>query len=435
MTYRMPQQSARRQSRALASGSGNLAAEASLTRRRFLKRSSLLALSAAVGAHIPFGRFFPEGLIPVALAQAPDLKLYGKNAALIVLGDKPFVAETPAHLLDDDVTPAEYLFIRNNGLPPTQDKIDPAQWTLTVDGESAKTATKFTLGQLKKQFKAETYHLAIECGGNGRSEFFPPAKGNQWTTGGVGFPEWTGVRLKDVLQQVGVKDDAVYIGYYGADLHVSGDASKEVISRGVPIAKALEQESLIAWAMNGKDLPWVHGYPLRLVLSGYPGSVSGKWLTRITIRNKVHDGAKMGGHDYRLPCDPIAPGEASDNYCIMEGMPIKSLVTFPKSGFTHDFGKPLSVRGQAWTNTESVAAVDVSIDFGQSWTTTQLRPAKNRYGPQRWVTEIQFPKKGYYEIWARASDDKGRAQPMVVAGWNTGGYGNNACHRIAVRVA
>lgn len=403
------------------------------SRRGFIRSSSLFAISAAIGAQIPFGRFLPDGLIPVALAQgAEELQRYGKNPALIILGDKPFVAETPAHLLDDDVTPVEVMFIRNNGLPPTQ--VDPAAWTLTVDGESVQKPVRFTLAELRQKFKPVTLQLALECGGNGRADFFPPGKGNQWTTGGVGFPEWTGVRLADVLKAVGVKDDAVYIGYHGADVHISGDPTKPVISRGVPIATAMDEESLLAWAMNGRDIPPVHGYPLRLVVPGTPGSTSGKWLIRIAVRNKVHDGAKMEGHDYRLPCEPVAPGETSDNYCILERMPVKSLITFPQSGIRHELSKPLPVRGHAWTGSERVARVDVSIDFGQTWMTTELKAPKNRRGPQRFSTAITFPRKGYYEVWARATDEKGTAQPMVSPGWNTGGYGNNATHRVAVRI-
>lgn len=405
-----------------------------VTRRAFIKNSALCAMSAAIGAHIPFGRFFPEGLFPVALAQAPSLQAYGKSPALLVLGDKPFVCETPAHLLDHDVTPVEYLFIRNNGLPPPKESIDPAKWTLTIDGESVQTPTRFTLDQLKSKFKPVTQHLWIECGGNGRSEYFPPAKGNQWTYGGVGFPTWTGVRLSDVLKAAGIKDDAVYIGYYGRDAHLSGDTSKPVISRGVPIARALEDGALIAWAMNGEAIPLIHGYPLRLVVGGAPGSVCGKWLYRVAVRNKVHDGPKMGGQDYRQPCQPIAPGEASENYCILETMPVKSLITFPKSGIDYALEQPLTVRGQAWTGANRVSSVDLSIDFGQTWGPSHLLDAKNPSGPQRFTAQIKFPEKGYYEIWARATDDTGRAQPMVVPGWNAGGYGNNACHRIAVRI-
>ncbi|MGH8717401.1 MAG: molybdopterin-dependent oxidoreductase, partial [Burkholderiales bacterium] len=157
-----------------------------LSRRKFISRSSLLAMSAAIGAHIPFGRFLPAGLTPVALAQAPGLASFGKNPALIVLGDKPFVAETPAHLLDDEVTPLEVLFIRNNGLVPEEEKLDAGAWKLTIDGESAEKPLTLSIADLKKNFRAVDQHITLECAGNGRSEFYPPAKGNQWTTGGVG---------------------------------------------------------------------------------------------------------------------------------------------------------------------------------------------------------------------------------------------------------
>ena len=136
----------------------------------------------------------------------------------------------------------------------------------------------------------------------------PPASGNQWSTGAIGCPEWTGVRLQDVLDDVGIKDDAVYVAYYGADTHASGDPNKVPISRGVPLAKALEDETLIAWAMNGEDIPPMNGYPLRLVCAGWPGSVSGKWLKKIVVRDRVHDGPKMTGTSYRVPCKPVAPG-------------------------------------------------------------------------------------------------------------------------------
>jgi sulfite oxidase len=405
------------------------------TRRRFLSRSALLAITSAIGAHIPFGRFFPLGLTPVALAaETPDLKAFGKHPDLVILGDKPFVAETPAHLLDDEITPIDRLFIRHNGVPPDIATIDPQTWALKIEGESANNPIQFSIAELKSKFKNHTQHIALECAGNGRSGFYPPAKGNQWTTGGVGFPEWTGVLLRDVLKHAGVKDDAVYVAYYGADTHLSGDASKVVISRGVPIAKAMQTDSLIVWGINGQDLPLHHGYPLRLVIAGYPGSASGKWLQRLAIRNKVHDGPGMSGHSYRVACQPIAPGEDFKDYCIIEAMPVKSLITSPRSGIEHAYGQALPIRGHAWTGQKKITAVHISLDFGQTWLPTKLKSARNASGPQRFTTELAFPSKGYYEVWARATDDSGKMQPMVTPGWNAGGYANNAMHRVAVKV-
>ncbi len=406
-----------------------------ISRRGFLKGSGLAAMSAAIGASIPLAHLMPGGLIPAALAQTSEpFEIPGKEG-LIVLNDRPVNAETPAHLLDDAITPARYLFVRNNVTPPAMQNIDLENWTLTIGGESAGQEVSLTIDELKSRFEHHTYQLQLECGGNGRSEFVPPAGGNQWTVGAVGCPEWTGVRLRDVLEYAGINDDAVYVAYYGADTHLSGDPTKVPISRGVPLAKALEDESLIAWSMNGEDIPIMNGYPLRLVMGGWPGSVCGKWLTQIVIRNQVHDGPKMTGTSYRVPCSPVAPGSEvpDEDMCIIESMPVKSLVTFPRSGLEHPIGEGLALRGHAWAGDLDVSAMHVSIDFGATWQEASLERPVNRLAWQHWQAEVEFPEAGYYEIWARATDSNGRAQPMVLPGWNPKGYLNNACHRIAVQ--
>ncbi|MCE0732406.1 sulfite oxidase [Halomonas sp. G15] len=408
-----------------------------VTRRGFLKRSSLLAMAAAVGGSIPFADKMPGGLIPAALAQSEEpFTLEGKEG-LTVLNDRPINAETPAHLLDDDITPAKYMFVRNNGIPPEVESIDADTWELEIGGESCENPQTFTIADLKEKFEHHTYQLQVECGGNGRSEYVPSASGNQWTTGAVACPTFTGVRLRDVLEACGTKDDAVYIGYYGADRHASGDPGKDPISRGVPMSKALEDESLIAWAMNDEDIPYLNGYPLRVVCGGWPGSVSGKWLKRIVIRNQKHDGTKMGAPSYSVPKNPVAPGSVvpKEDFVTIESMPVKSLVTFPKSGIDHAMGETMTVRGHAWAGDLAVKEVHVSIDFGATWQKAELKEAPNRLAWQRWTTAVDFPETGYYEVWARATDEEGHSQPMVVPGWNPKGYLNNACHRIAVQVA
>jgi DMSO/TMAO reductase YedYZ molybdopterin-dependent catalytic subunit len=406
-----------------------------VTRRGFLTQSGLVAMSATLGASIPFAHLMPGGLIPAALAQSDEPFAIPGKEGLIVLNDRPLNAETPAHLLDDNVTPAKHLFVRNNGVPPRA--VDPDTWTVEFAGESAARSMTFTIADLKREFKHYTYQLQLECGGNGRSEFVPSASGNQWSIGAVGCPEWTGVRLKDVLQRVGVRDDAVYVAFYGADTHASGDPGKVPISRGVPMHKALEDETLIAWSMNGEDIPAMNGHPLRLVCAGWPGSVSGKWLNKIVLRDRVHDGPKMTGTSYRVPCSPVAPGSSvpDDQMCIIESMPVKSLITYPRAGISHAEGSRLAVRGHAWAGDLGVHEVHVSTDFGASWHKADLKAAANRLAWQHWSAEVGFPEAGYYEVWARATDDAGRSQPMVLPGWNPKGYLNNACHRIAVQVS
>lgn len=407
-------------------------------RRGFLKKSGLLAMSAALGGVIPFSSKMPAGLIPAAFADQTQAFTIAGKEGLKILNDRPINAETPPHLLDDDFTPAKYFFVRNNGLPPELSSIgDVDKWQLEIGGESCANPQTFTVAELKKRFKHYTYALTLECGGNGRHEFNPPAKGNQWSTGAVGCAKWTGVRLRDVLEACGVKDDAVYIGYYGADSHLSRNPDRHSISRGVPMRKALEDESLIAWQFNGEDIPLQNGYPLRLLTGGWPASTCGKWLQKIVVRNQVHDGQKMTGHAYRIPCQPVAPGAevADEDMCIIESMPVKSLVTFPKSGVTHPLKKPFALRGKAWAGDLDVQKMEVSIDFGATWQPATVEKPVNRLAWQKWSAQVQFPQPGYYEVWARATDSNGRAQPSLLPGWNPKGYLNNACHRIAVQVA
>lgn len=406
-----------------------------MKRRNFVKKSVLGGMASVIGADIVFGNILPNGYTPLALQDPDPFKMFNKDMEMSVLNDKPWNIEAKAHLLDDKITPNKFMFIRNNGIIP--ESIDVNKWTLTIDGESAKQSKTYSLADLKTKFKQHTYQLTLECGGNGRSEYAPPAKGNQWTIGAVSCATWTGVRLRDILEDVGIKNDAVYIGYHAADMHLSHDPKKEPISRGAPMPKALQDETLIAFNMNGKAIPLAHGYPLRMVAGGWPASVSGKWINRISIRNKVHDGTKMTGTAYRVPCNPVAPGEKvkDEDMCIIESMPVKSLITYPKSGARISDGKKLSIRGHAWAGELEVSKMEYSIDFGATWNKCPLEKPANRLAWQHFSANIEFPKKGYYEVWARATDAQGKSQPMLLPGWNPKGYLNNACHRIAVKVA
>lgn len=405
-----------------------------MKRRNFLRKTALTSVGTIIGAEIVFAHVMPEGYVPLALQDPDPFKMFGKNKGMVVLNDRPWNIEAQAHLLNEKVTSNENMFIRNNGKIP--ENIDVKNWTITFDGESVKAPKTYTLAQLKSKFKQHTYQLTLECGGNGRSEFDPPAKGNQWTVGAVSCATWTGVRLRDVLEDVGLKSDAVYIGYHAADIHLSGDLDKEPISRGAPMAKALQDETLLAFKMNGEDIPLAHGYPLRLVAGGWPASVSGKWITGISVRDRVHDGTKMTGTAYRVPCEPVAPGEKvkDEDMCIIESMPVKSLITYPKTGAQIKEGKSLKINGHAWAGELEVAKMEYSLDFGATWTACALEPAANRLAWQHFSADIKFPKKGYYEVWARATDSQNTSQPMVLPGWNPKGYLNNACHRIAIKV-
>jgi len=397
-------------------------------RRGFLKRTGLATMAAMVGTSIPFHRNMPIGFVPAAMAQ--ENVLFGKDG-LTLLNDRPLNAETPPELLDDAITPTSRHFIRNNGIPP--EDVDPTNWTLTIDG-FVDTPLELTIADMREQFEVVTMALTLECGGNGRGYFNPPAKGNQWTYGAVACSEWTGVRLKDVLEKAGVQSNVVYTAHYGADGHLSGDPDKLPISRGVPISKAMTDNILIAFEMNGDALHPMNGAPLRLVVPGWPASTAQKWLTRIELRDQVHDGPKMTGTAYRVPGYPVSPGQdvPKEDFVIIERMPVKSLVTFPANGV--ETGMETEVRGHAWSGDRTISKVEISTDFGSTWMDAELDAPVNDGAWQNWRADVTFPQAGYYEVWARATDSEGTMQPFAID-WNPKGYLNNTMHRVGVRAS
>jgi DMSO/TMAO reductase YedYZ molybdopterin-dependent catalytic subunit len=402
-------------------------------RRGFLRGAGLASMAAMLGVSvIPYHRNMPQGLIPAAMADDSNPFSIDGKEGLTILNDRPVNAETPAHLLDDAVTPTSRHFIRNNGIPPVS--VDANSWQLTIDGLVDKPLT-LSIKELQDKFEVVTRKIVVECGGNGRAAFEPPARGNQWTYGAVACAEWTGVRLADVLKAAGVKPGAVYTAHHSADKHLSGKEGKEAISRGVPIEKAMDANNLIAYAMNGEAIHPMNGAPLRLIIPGWPGSCSQKWLQHIEIRDQVHDGAKMTGKAYRVPNRPVSPGEKVNNedFVIIERMPVKSLITHPANGVEIK-NKSLEVRGNAWSGERKITSVEISIDFGASWIKAELGEQSNFGDWQRFKAQVKFPLAGYYEVWAKATDEQGISQPFGIA-WNPKGYLNNSMHRVAVRVS
>lgn len=409
------------------------------SRREFLRRigrggGAAAALAAmGVGTDAALHGLFGRGLIPRAWAgeAAKPMEMPGKPG-MTVYSTRPYNGEFGAHELDDAVTPIARHFVRNNGnVPERANRKDPQGWSLTIDGEVHRPL-KITLDELKSM-PSVTHPLLIECGGNGRSFFDPPVPGNQWKHGAIGCSRWTGVPLRHLLERAGLKDKAVYTAHYGEDPALSG--TKEPISRGVPIAKAMEEHTLVAYGMNGEDIPALHGYPVRLVVPGWIGSCSQKWLTRIWIRDRVHDGEKMTGTSYRMPTYPVAPGAKvpSKDMAIATRWLVKSMITRPGANSEHKVGQPVQVRGHAWAGDNRVDRVMLSTDFGVNWVQANIDRPDGEYAWWAWDHTLTFKGKGYYEIWARATDVRGDAQPFIQP-WNPRGYMSNVVQRLPIVV-
>ena len=348
---------------------------------------------------------------------------------LVVLPTPELNAETPAHLLDDDITPVTRLFARNTGAMPLLGQAEIEAWTLTVDG-CVRSPRTWSIAALKREFETISECAVIECAGNGRAFFPQPAGTVMWRHGAVGCVRWTGVRLGDLLQKCGLLPQAVYTGHHSPDIYLDG--SGPAISRGLPIDKALAPETLVAFALNGEPLPALHGGPLRLVAPGYPGASFQKWLMRIEVREREHDGERMGDGHYRMPRTPQRYGEPFDHaeFEIITDMPVKSLITAPQDGFVATSSEPLHIGGHAWSGHTPVAKVELSFDGGGSWRAASLAPAPDRFAWRRFEFTLERPPRGPIEIVTRATDAAGHTQPMQSVPWNPRGYCNNMVHRV-----
>lgn len=364
--------------------------------------------------------------MPHRLVELPLLRLL--KPGLHIHDEAALNAEPPVSLLKEAITPVDAFFIRNNGELPEAGATE--DWRLTVDGEVERPRS-WTVAGLRARFETVTITAVLECAGNGRSQFEPATDGLQWGLGAVGCARWTGVRLADVLNEAGVKPGAVYTGHHSPDRQI-GKPDKAALSRGLPIAKALAPETLVAFGMNGEELPRLHGGPLRIVAPGYPGSAWQKWLDRISVRAEEHDGEKMRGTDYRLPIRPVGPGEPLDpaNFAVITDMPVKSLISAPAEGFAAKRGERLAVSGFAWSGAIPLAGVAISSDGGANWQEVPLQPGEGAFAWRPFEAEVRAERAGPLTVMARAWDAAGNSQPIQPV-WNPRGYCNNQVQRVS----
>jgi DMSO/TMAO reductase YedYZ molybdopterin-dependent catalytic subunit len=372
------------------------------------------------------------------LAQAPEAPPPGtvsndaikaeKVPAMQWHSERPLTGSVPAHEHDFDITPNHRMFVRNNLLTPA---VDIDQHRLTIKGLVDKELT-FSVFDLAKSFKTVSLQGMLECAGSGRSGYQPRASGTPWLeTGGMGCPEWGGVRLRDVLAAAGVKPNGAHVAGQGGDPGMVPTAAPVI--RSIPMAKAIDDNTLIAWAMNGVPLPWIHGYPLRLLVPGWVGSASTKWLHTLTVLDAPFKGTYMTS-SYVVPRHPIEPGTKMPPQTVSaEAWPIKSLITFPAPNARSKGGQPVTLRGKAWVGEGAVERVEISTDEGQTWQRAELGRRAGKYAWRSFTYEYKPQRAGYVTFLARAWDDRGNAQPAVPY-WNPLGYFWNGWHRVGVLV-
>ena len=366
--------------------------------------------------------FAATSLLPgAAFAQEPV-----SPSRLIVRSTRPEDFETPVHLLDSWITPNDLFFVRSHFYTPT---IDALSWRLQVDGE-VESVLLLTLDDIRRM-PSTTVTATLECAGNGRAFFDPPVAGVQWERGAVGTAVWTGVRLGDILDRARAKSSTRYIWLDGADLGIG--AAPDFI-RSLPVDKAMQRETLLAYEINGEPLPVSHGFPLRALVPGWEGAYSVKWLTHVQCSPRDHDGPFVQS-GYRYPRVPVAPGAVvpvADTVALRE-LAVKSVLTAPASNATVSAGTPLRIAGFAWAGEADISRVEVSLDNGRTWVPAQLGHDQARYAWRQFEYVWRMPIPGSHVVLSRATDARGATQP-VVPDWNPAGYVWNAIDRVRVNV-
>lgn len=388
--------------------------------REFTRRD-FIAGAAEAGAAIGLGR-----LLPGATAFAQNV-IEGKEK-LIVRSLRPEDLETPVGLLNSYLTPKDLLYVRTHTYPARIEEKDAGAWPLRIEGLVDRPMT-ITLDELKRLPRA-TVTVTLECAGNGRAFFDPPVPGIQWEKGAVGTARWTGARLSDVLKKAGVRASARYIAANGADKPLG---KMPDFIRNVPVAKAMHADTILAWEMNGEPIPQLHGFPLRLIVPGWEGAYAVKWVNHLEALDKEHEGFFVKTA-YRYPNRRVAPGEAVPPQDMepLTGLVVKSFINAPVDGATVKTGG-VRISGFAWAGESGISRVDVSMDNGSTWVQARLGRERERYAWQSFEYQFRIDKPGTYQLLARATDDRGRQQP-VAPQWNPSGYLWNVIDMVRVNV-
>jgi len=357
--------------------------------------------------------------------------IWAKRDDMIVHQAEPYNAEpVRAALAGRMLTPVESFYARNHGPIPL---IDPDTWRLRVDG-LVERDLDLSLADLRRRFTPRTLTITLQCAGNRRSGLIGvrdiPGE-HPWGPGATSTAEWTGVSLAEVLRAAGPRDPAAHVAFAAPDVSALADPPQPY-GGSIPLAKALAGEVLLAWAMNGQPLPPAHGAPVRIVVPGYIGARSVKWVQRITVQD-VPSGNYFQATAYRLlpaEMDPDAAGPGDG--LSLGAVAVNADILRPCEGAIVSAG-PVNVCGYAFAGDDrGIARVDVSVDDGRHWRQADLGEDAGPWAWRLWHSVIDVPP-GQREIIARAWDTCAAVQPeSAVHLWNPKGYVNNSWARLRI---
>ncbi len=411
-----------------------------ITRRGLLEAGEALTLTAAGsvpawsgGAGEKPGEASLSPLLPAGTRANAVLDTLPGKKPLIKLTYRPPNYEAPLAYFRTAITPNDEFFVRYHLTDIPQ--IDAATWKLNLGGEGANGDLQIGFDELKKLPAFEVVAVC-QCAGNRRGLFEPHVAGVQWGSGAMGCARWKGARLKDVLDLVGLKKDAVEIAFDGADGPVL-DKTPD-FAKSLPVWKAIEETTLVAYEMNGEPLPHWNGFPARIVVPGWTATYWVKHVTSITAITKPFEGFWMKTA-YRIPVGkfPLVARfisqETAANTPITE-MVVNSLITIPNDGARVKAGSKTAISGIAWDGGYGIRSVEISDDNGKSWTQAVLGEDPGKFAFRPWSYDSTPSARGKLPLTARATNKIGQTQTQELI-QNPAGYNNNVAQTVTLDVA
>ncbi len=392
------------------------------SRRAFLKTAGALTALTALGG------------IPAELFAALDdrkMVRFPEKTDMILLTSRPPQLETPFHYFRELITPNDALFVRWH-ISQLPTSVDLNTWRLKISGNTEKEL-QLSMADLKTMFAPVSYTAVIQCSGNSRSLFDPRVPGGQWKNGAMGNVTWTGARLKDVLNAAGIKAGSIDVAFNGLD----GPPLPSVpdFVKSLPVDKALEEDIIIAYEMNGSALTMLNGFPARLIVPGWYATYWVKSLSDIVVLASAYEGFWMKSA-YRIPEDPCAcvpPGSGMKKTVPINRFDTRSFIVGPADGATLKQNQPVEVMGMAFSGGYGIRDVIVSTNNGRTWNETKLGKDIGKYSWRQWTYAWRPNKPGKYTLLVRATDGIGGSQPFEPL-WNPAGFMRNNIEKIEVTV-
>jgi sulfoxide reductase catalytic subunit YedY len=400
-----------------------------MERRDFFRQAMVVAGSATLG-----GRLLEAGETTHPVDDRKVSKIaFPEKRPMITYSDRPPLLESPRGVFTSSITPNDLFFVRWH-MPMIPEHINAAYFKVKIHGLVEKEL-KLSIEMLKKEFEQVELTAVLQCGGNSRSAFHPTASGIQWGAGAVGCANWKGVRLKDILKKAGLKPNANWLGFNGQDKAVYSETANFV--RELKI-EDLHDNAILAYEMNGEDLPYLNGFPLRLIL---PGLYSDSWIKMISDITVTEEQNKLFFMEkaYRIPdnaCECETPEKLVKKTKPIEKMNVNSIIGYPERGSTVRKEAHIVVRGVAFDAGSGIKEVRISIDDGATWEKALLDDDKaGAYAFRAFRYTFRPKQTGEVKIMCQATNNAGETQPLAKdIQWNHGGYKYNGIDEVILEV-